>query len=73
MKEYMHQFTNLFNDTNAIEELFEKIYKECEGDEKKEQELQDILENQMWKTWEDKTVDRQVTKLYEILIKRMEK
>ena len=71
MKEYMSKFTDLADNANAIEELFEKLYRDCKGDEKKEQALKDILENQMWKSWRDRTIDGRTAYLYQRLIDKM--
>ena len=72
MKEYMSKFTDLANDANAIEKLFEELYRDCKGNKKKEKALYDILENQMWKSWRDKTIDTRTAYLYKRLMDRME-
>jgi len=71
MKEYMSKFTDLADDANAIEKLFEELYKDCKGNEKKEKALYDILENQMWKSWRDKTIDARTAYLYKRLMDRI--
>jgi len=71
MKEYMSKFTDLADDANAIEKLFEELYKDCKGNAKKEKALYDILENQMWKSWRDKTIDARTAYLYKRLMDRI--
>lgn len=71
MKKYMSKFTDLGDDSSAIEELFNKLYNKFKNDDKKMKELYDILENQMWRTWKDKSLNARVSYLYKRLMDKI--
>lgn len=68
----MNQFTNL-TDAKSIEELYQKLVKENVQNKEKLEELKEVLENQTWKAWEDKTVDANIAYVYDRLKNDLEK
>lgn len=68
----MNQFTEL-TDTKSIEALYQKSVIDFCDDMEKMKELRDILDNQMWKAWEDKTIDAKIVYVYDRLKQDLEK
>lgn len=68
----MNQFTNL-TDAKSIEELYQKLVKENVQNKEELEELKEVLENQTWKAWEDKTVDANIAYVYDRLKNDLEK
>lgn len=68
----MNQFTEL-TDAKSIEALYQKSVTDFYGDIEKMEELRDILDNQMWKAWEDKTIDAKIVYVYDRLKQDLEK
>ena len=68
----MNQFTNL-TDAKSIEELYQKLVKENVQNKEKLEELKEVLENQTWKAWEDKTIDANMISVYDRLSIDLEK
>ena len=68
----MNQFTEL-TDAKSIEALYQKSVTDFYGDMEKMEELRDILDNQMWKAWEDKTIDAKIVYVYDRLKQDLEK
>lgn len=68
----MNQFTEL-TDAKSIEALYQKSVIDFYDDMEKMEELRDILDNQMWKAWEDKTIDAKIVYVYDRLKQDLEK
>lgn len=68
----MDQFTNL-TDVKSIEELYQKLVKENVQNKEKLEELKEVLENQTWKAWEDKTINANIAYTYDRLKNDLEK
>ena len=68
----MNQFTEL-TDAKSIEALYQKSVIDSYQDFRKMNELWHILDNQMWKAWEDNTIDAKIVYVYDRLKQDLEK